>query len=72
MSDQGATSNRIRRCLDQKTQLLQKQAFIALLTRLLDANSDGKLSLAEMTKSTSDLTRYHNPMVRATGMYAAC
>ena len=45
--DAGAKAGQINRCLNHKSN--QKEAFIALLTKLLDANKDGKVSLTEMT-----------------------
>eukprot|EP01046_Picozoa_sp_COSAG06_P041323 COSAG06_NODE_5116_length_3711_cov_2.390642_2_plen_83_part_00 len=39
--DAGAKTGQINRCLNHKSN--QKEAFIALLTKLLDANKDGKV-----------------------------
>ena len=45
---EGSKDDHIDRCLDHKG---QKEAFIDLLTDILDADGDGKVSLAEMQEA---------------------
>lgn len=62
--DAGAKREHINRCLDHKK---QKESFIALLTKILDTNEDGHVSLAEITavaesQSSRKLAAFANPM----------